>query len=107
MAGATPQLERGTVVWPSRWTLSDLAGRFVEISSMKASASLTLTFGLVLEAQRQQEPVAWTTSSESTFYPPDVAQLGIDLGSLVVVRVGTPDAIARAGEKLIRSGGFG
>src|ERR1043166_7082416 len=97
MAGATPQLEQGTVVWPSRWTLSNLAGRFVEISSMRASASLTLTFGLVLEAQRQHEPVAWTTLGESTFYPPDVAEFGIDLDSLVVVRLATPDAIAPDG----------
>ena len=41
------------------------------------------------------------------FYPPDVAQLGIDLAALVVVRVPKPDAIARPGEKLLRSGGLG
>jgi recombination protein RecA len=53
------------------------------------------------------EPVGWATSTESSFYPPDAAQFGIDLTALVVVRVPTADAIARAGEKLLRSGGFG
>ena len=36
-----------------------------------------------------------------------MAQLGIDLAALVVVRVPKADSIARAGEKLLRSGGFG
>jgi hypothetical protein len=34
-------------------------------------------------------------------------KLGVDLAALVVVRVPKADAIARAGEKLLRSGGFG
>ena len=41
------------------------------------------------------------------FLSADVVQLGIDLPALVVVRVPKADAIARAGEKLLRSGGFG
>ena len=36
-----------------------------------------------------------------------MAQLGIDLAALVIVRVPKRDAVARAGEKLLRSGGFG
>jgi recombination protein RecA len=44
---------------------------------------------------------------ESFFYPPDAAQGGADLSSLVVVRLPNPDSIARAAEKLLRSGGFG
>jgi len=66
-----------------------------------------LAFGLVLDAQKRGEPVGWATSTESSFYPPDAAQLGIDLAALVIVRVPKADAIARAGEKLLRSGGFG
>src|SRR5262249_1709043 len=81
--------------------------RFAEISGAKATAVLALTFSLVLEAQKLGEPVGWATSTESSFYPPDVAQLGIDLAALVGVRVPKADAIARAGEKLLRSGGFG
>src|SRR5690242_7761447 len=89
------------------WSLGDLAGRFTELSSARGSASLTLAFDLVRQAQLEQEPVAWVTSVESTFYPPDVAQSGADLGSLVVVRLASSGSIPRAGEKLLRSGGFG
>jgi recombination protein RecA len=62
---------------------------------------------LIREAQERREPVGWATWTKSVFYPPDVAKLGIDLRSLVVVRVPKPESIARAGEKLLRSGGFG
>jgi hypothetical protein len=98
---------RSRVTYSSEWSLPQVAGRFAEISGSKATAVLTLTFGLVLEAQQRGEPVGWSTSTESSFYPPDAAQLGIDLAALAVVRVPKPDAIARAGEKLLRSGGFG
>ena len=98
---------RPAVTDSSGWTLSQVAGRFAEISGSNATAALTLACGLVLDAQKRGEPVGWATSTESSFYPPDVAQLGIDLAALVVVRVPKADAIARAGEKLIRSGGFG
>jgi recombination protein RecA len=95
------------VAQSSFWTLTEIAGRLVEISGSGASASLTVTFGLVREAQERREPVGWMTSTEKFFYPPDVAQGGIDLAALVVVRVPKPESIARAGEKLLRSGGFG
>lgn len=98
---------RPAVTDSSGWTLSQVAGRFAEISGSNRTAALTLACGLVLDAQKRGEPVGWATSTESSFYPPDVAQLGIDLAALVVVRVPKADAIARAGEKLIRSGGFG
>ena len=84
-----------------------MAGRLVEISGSGATAALTLIFGLIREAQERREPVGWATSTESFFYPPDVAQLGIDLAALVIVRVPKPESIARAGEKLLRSGAFG
>jgi recombination protein RecA len=98
---------RSRVTYSGEWSLLQVAGRFVEISGSKATAVLSLTFGLVLDAQKRGEPVGWATSTESSFYPPDAAQLGIDLAALVVVRVPKADAIARAGEKLLRSGGFG
>jgi recombination protein RecA len=101
-----PELNRD-IVQPSRWTLAEIAGRIVEISSSRASASLTIAFELVREAQQRREPVGWITSAENYFYPPDAAQSGTDLAALVVVRlIGTED-IPRAGEKLLRSGGFG
>ncbi len=75
---------------------------------------MTAAIELVIEAQLEHEPVAWITHTTSTFYPPDVAQSGVDLAALVVVRV--PDqlqssvglAVApRAAERLLRSGAFG
>ncbi|HKY09580.1 MAG TPA: recombinase A, partial [Candidatus Binatia bacterium] len=89
------------------WTLAEVAGRLVEISSSAASAALTLTFGLIREAQQRGEPVGWVTSKENFFYPPDAARCGADLAALVVVRLAERQSIARAGEKLLRSGGFG
>jgi recombination protein RecA len=96
-----------STVAPTRWTLSEVAGRFVEISGSTGSATLSLAFSLVREAQEKGEPVGWVTGAQSTFYPPDVAQGGIDLTALVVIRVRAWESIARAGEKLLRSGGFG
>lgn len=72
-----------------------------------ASAALTITFALVREAQERGEPVGWVTSAESFFYPPDAARCGADLAALVVVRLVNEQSISRAGEKLLRSGGFG
>jgi recombination protein RecA len=92
---------------PTFWTLPKVAGRLVEISAAGASASLTVVFGLVREAQMRREPVGWATSMQSIFYPPDAAQAGVDLAALVVVRVPKAESIARAGEKLLRSGAFG
>jgi recombination protein RecA len=91
----------------SHWTLAEVAGRFVEISSSRGSAALTIAFGLVMEAQERRQPVGWVTSQESYFYPPDAARCGADLEALVVVRLAERQSIPRAGEKLLRSGGFG
>jgi recombination protein RecA len=103
----SPLEQISNVSYQGEWNFAQVAGRYVEISGGRAPATLTLTFHVVLDAQRRGEPVGWATSDESSFYPPDVAELGIDLPALVVVRVPKADAIARAGEKLLRSGGFG
>jgi len=104
---SAPEFRRDTLELPSRWTLTEVAGRLVEISSSAASAALTITFTLVRQAQERGEPVGWVTSAESFFYPPDAARGGADLAALVVVRLADVKNIARAGEKLLRSGGFG
>jgi len=83
-----------------------MAGRLVEISGQRAAANLTVAFGLVLEAQKRNEPVAWVTLQQSTFYPPDVADSGISLAHLVVVRVPGTRSATRATVELTRSGGF-
>ena len=107
MSSFSAQKLRQDIVRSSPWTLTEIAGRLMEISGSAASASLTIAFGLVREAQDQGELVGWVTSIENFFYPPDAAQGGVDLAALVVVRVLSAESIARAGEKLLRSGGFG
>ncbi len=89
------------------WNLAETAGRLVEISGAGAKAGLTVALGLVLEAQRRGEPVAWVTPSESFFYPPDAAEGGVDLDALVVIRLPDARAVARAADRLLRSGAFG
>jgi recombination protein RecA len=89
------------------WKLDAIAGRLAEVSAGAAGAPLTAAFRLVLEAQRRREPVAWIGRKESPFFPPDVAEAGIDLAALPVVWA--PDATAAAGaaDLLVRSGAFG
>ncbi len=90
-----------------RWELPALAGGLVELSAHDHPAALTLAFALVLDAQQRGEPVAWIARVGSSFYPPDVAEGGVDLGALAVVRApGLPEAL-RAADHLARSGAFG
>ncbi|HXV64774.1 MAG TPA: recombinase A [Vicinamibacteria bacterium] len=89
------------------WSLASMEGRLVEISGHRAAANLTAAFGLVLEAQRKDEPVAWVTLEKSSFFPPDAADSGVDLKRLAVVRVSDLRAASRATVELTRSGGFG
>jgi recombination protein RecA len=97
----TPATER------ERWGLDALRGRLVELSARGATATLTTAIELVLEAQHAAEPVAWVTLGNTTFYPPDVADSGVDLSALAVVRVIDTATAARAAERLLRSGAFG
>ena len=89
------------------WALTTLAGRLTELSSVGSTAVLTLAFSLVLEAQCVGEPVGWLSDESSVFFPPDVANGGIDLNALVVVRLAMASQIPRAAEHLVRSGAFG
>jgi recombination protein RecA len=107
MALSPAQKLRPIIPSPTLWTLGELAGRLVEISGSTASSVLTITFSLVREAQERGELVGWVASAENFFYPPDVARGGVDLSALVVVRLVKVESISRAGEKLLRSGGFG
>lgn len=92
---------------PERWSLAALRGRLVELSARGAAATLTAAIDVVAEAQTQGEPVAWLTLTQSSFYPPDAAESGIDLAALVVVRAPDATTLARAAERLLRSGAFG
>jgi recombination protein RecA len=91
----------------ARWTRAQLGGRLVEVSAIGATASLTAAIGLVLEAQCDGDPVAWIALPQSTFYPPDVADQGVDLASLIVVRAPGVEHAGRAADRLLRSGAFG
>lgn len=62
---------------------------------------------MVLDAQVAGEPCAWVTRSESTFFPPDLARVGVDLDTLAVVFVSSAAQAARATARLVRSGAFG
>ncbi len=68
---------------------------------------MTAAASLILDSQHRGEPAAWVALQDSTFFPPDFAACGIDLESLPVVRVPHLLSAARAGEQLLRSGGFG
>jgi recombination protein RecA len=112
-AGESAQMFAGTwtpALLPAAtpaWGIQVLAGRLVELCGWRSSAVLTSAFGLVLEAQRCGEPVAWIAPRHDCFYPPDAAANGVDLAALVVVR--PPDAaqVPRAADHLARSGAFG
>ncbi|MDH3591546.1 MAG: DNA recombination/repair protein RecA [Planctomycetota bacterium] len=89
-----------------RWRLATFTGRLTELSGHRDTAVLTLAFRLVLEAQRQHGLVAWITSRDSAFYPPDAETRAIDLAALPVVRATTPRQAASSADFLLRSGAF-
>lgn len=89
------------------WSFAAMRGRLVEISARGATAALTAAVGLIVEAQTAAEPVAWMMLPAGGFYPPDVADNGVDLAALIVVRVADATIAARATERVLRSGGFG
>lgn len=89
------------------WALKNLAGRLVELSASAKAAHLTAAFGLVLETQLGGDNAAWITPEHSSFFPPDVADGGVDLDALLVVRVRDAGMAGRAASHLVRSGGFG
>ena len=92
---------------PASWTSTALGGCLAELSGTGASSALTLAFSLVHQVQRHGEPVAWITRTESTFFPPDAAEGGIDLAALPVIRLAGRGQCLRAAEQLVRSGAFG
>jgi len=102
-------VQRGldVIAAPPSWQLSVFTGRLGEISGGRTCAALTLAFRLVLEAQRQGEPVAWICRKDSAFFPPDAADTGIDLAALPVIWTPAPRETARAADYLVRSGAFG
>ncbi len=95
---------------PKRLAERAPAGRLAELSGRRSCGRTTLAVSLLIQAQREDEPVAWVQLESGSLYPPDLADSGIDLDALVVVRI-PPRAGARglskAAEMLLRSGAFG
>ena len=91
---------------PASWTSTALGGCLAELSGAGASPALTLTFSMVRQVQQKGEPVAWITRAESTFFPPDAAEGGVDLAALPVIRLDGLHQRLRAAEQLVRSGAF-
>jgi len=89
---------------PSSWTREGLTGRLVQLTG---SSSLTATVSLLLDAQLSGETAAWVMRQSGSFYPPDLDAWGVDLDALTVVRVPDDPSVARAGDRLARSGAFG
>lgn len=88
-------------------------GQLLELSGARPG-KLSTAARLVAHAQSEGEPVAWVAfRDDASFYPPDFVALGIDLASLIVVRLphsqgdGATHALVRASELLLRSGAFG
>jgi len=90
----------------SAWRLEALAGRFIEIADTPASSALTVTAGLIAQAQRRGEFAAWIGSLTSIFFPPDLAASGVDLAALPFVSAGSATMAAQAADVLLRSGSF-
>jgi recombination protein RecA len=92
---------------PQAWNVDSLSGRLSELSNTGATPSLTAAASLIFEAQRRGEPTAWIGVGDSTFFPPDFAESGIDIEALPVLRVSDGVAASRAADRLLRSGAFG
>ena len=110
VSASRPWVSRGLATpgpAPAFWTSAALGGCLAELSGAGASPSLTLAFSLVHQVQQQGEPAAWITRAESTFFPPDAAQSGVDLAALPVIRLAGLRQRLRAADQLARSGAFG
>ncbi len=88
-------------------------GRLVELSGDSGSAKMSTAVAIVREAQRELETTAWVQPAGGSLFPPDLAEAGVDLESLIVVHVPRPRRstqaleLARAAELLLRSGAYG
>ena len=89
------------------WGYQQLCGRLVEISGIGAVASITAAVGLIADAQKQGELVAWIGMGAGIFFPPDVVSNGVDIEALAVIRSPNASGSARIANYLIRSRAFG
>ncbi len=88
------------------------AGRLVELSGVDhgPTARTTTAVSILAHAQQQGETTVWLQPAGGALYPPDLAETGIDLESLVVIHIPAsagPHGACKAAELLLRSGAFG
>jgi recombination protein RecA len=106
---AARQVERPSTGRAPLWS-HFRTGQLLELSG-HAPGKLSTVVRLIARAQAEGEPVAWIGARDAAgFYPPDFGSVGIDLASLVVVRMPVEPgshALLRASEVLLRSGAFG
>jgi recombination protein RecA len=101
LAGQSAQAEE------PRFSFEALRGRLIELSAGASSAGLSAAMSLVVDAQVAAEPVAWISLHETSFYPPDVVECGVDISALAVIHVPDTASAGRAAERLLRSNAFG
>jgi recombination protein RecA len=90
------------------WRFESLVGILAEISEASPSGALSFTAEIIAEAQAHNEPVAWVAAADWIFFPPDLAERGVDLSAMAVVRPGSGETDAlTATEWLVRSGSIG
>ncbi len=89
------------------WRFETLAGRITEVRVSPAGAGFTLAAWVLREAQERGEPAAYVATGDSMAYPPDLHDFGVDLETLVILRLASALDGAAAAELLLRSGSFG
>ena len=89
------------------WRFDNLIGILAEVSEEKPSGAVSFAAEIIVEAQAQNEPVAWVAGTESIFFPPDLQERGVDLSAVAVVRVNGETDSLTAAEWLVRSGAMG
>ena len=95
---------------PSGRPLGLPRGRLIELAGGPEAGRTSAAAQILLESQREGDPVAWVQPAAGAAYPPDLAATGLDLAGLLFVnvppsagRVGMP----KAAELLLRTGAFG
>ncbi|MCG8481254.1 MAG: DNA recombination/repair protein RecA [Spirochaetales bacterium] len=86
--------------------VSDLYARISEISQAHPNGGLTIAMSLVAQTIAAGNAVAWVHATDSIFYPPDVADQGIDPALIPVIRVQTSYAATKVADWLLRSDAF-
>ncbi len=91
----------------STWEFDNLVGVLSELSEETSAGAVSFAAEIIAQAQAEREPVAWVAGTDSVFYPPDLAERGVDLDAVIVIRAGAQEGTLTAAEWLVRSAAFG